>query len=261
MGVQNPESRIQSPEPGARNHPMRCAVGIGVAGLLCLAAVCYGYGGFEVTGGFVDFRGLNQRLDSLNQTPVPGDSFAGGSGRFTYRTPLWWYGGHGGAQVGAATIGGFGAAALRANHADSLGSEMVAIRAGIEFGYPYVPVEWFWLRGCLEVGGAGCAIYAHSVENGVLLGNFSGRVKRWYSSWIVSAAPGAEVMGMLPTVPGSYVGLFMKASYVIPLARTQWFGDQPPPVFSLGGFSLQIGLRFGRRFYLVDEFEQDMYEP
>jgi hypothetical protein len=232
-----------------------------MAGLLCLAAACYGYGGFEVTGGFVDFDSLNGKLSLLNQTPIPEDSFAGGSGRFNYRMPLWWYGGHGGSQVGPVTVGGFGAAAVRANHADSLGSELAALRAGFEVGYPYVPVEWFWLRGCLEFAGAGCVIYAHSVENGVVLGNFSGRVKRWYSSWTVSAAPGVEVMGMLPTLPGSYAGLFMKASYVWPFVGPQWFGDQPPPNFSLRGFSLQIGLRFGKRFQFVDAFEQDLYEP
>jgi len=232
-----------------------------VAGLLSLAAVCFGYGGFEVTGGFVDFGRLNRKLDTLNQTPIPEDTFAGGSGTFSYRMPLWWYGGHGGSQVGPVTLGGFGAVAARANHADSLGSELAALRAGFEVGYPYVPVEWFWLRGCLELGGASLAIYAHSVENGVVLGNFSGRVKRWYSSWTVSAAPGVEVMGMLPTFPGSYAGLFMKASYVWPFAGSHWFGDQPPPDFSLRGFYLQIGVRFGRRFQPVDEFEEELYEP
>jgi hypothetical protein len=240
---------------------MRCAVRVGVAGLVCLAAVCYGYGGFEVTSGFVGFDSLNRKLSLLNQTPIPEDSFAGGRGTINYKAPLWWYGGHGGSQVGVATVGGYGAVALRANHADSLGSEMAAIRAGLEVGYPYMPEDWFWLRGCLELGGAGCAIYAHSVENGVVLGNFSGRVKRWYSSWIISAAPGVEVMGMLPTLPGSFAGLFVKGSYFLPLTRPSWFGDQPPPVFGLRGFTVQVGLRFGRSFHRVDEFEEEQYEP
>ena len=233
---------------------MRCAFRVGVAGVLGLAAMCYGYGGFEVTAGFINFRGLNQKLTLLNQTPITEDSWAGGSGAFTYKTPLWWYGGHGGAQVGVVTIGGSGAFTVRANHADSLGSELAAIRGNFEVGYPYSPVEWFWLRGCLEIGGAGCAIYAHSVENGVLLGNFSGNFKRWYSAWIISAAPGVELMG---TLPGSYVSLFTKASYAIPVAGPQWLGDQSPPAFSLGGFSIQIGLRFGQTVHRAEEDEGD----
>ena len=66
---------------------MRCVIRAGVAGVLCLVAMCYGYGGFEVTGGFVDFRWLNQKLTLLNQTPIVKDSWAGGSGEFTYRAP------------------------------------------------------------------------------------------------------------------------------------------------------------------------------
>jgi len=226
---------------------MRCAIRAGVAGVLCLAAVCYGYGGFEVTSTFNGVGGLNQTLDSLNREWK-------GTGRFTHKSPLWWFGGHGGSQVGVVTLGGSGAATVRANHADSLGSELAAIRGNFEVGYPYSPVEWFWLRGCLEIGGAGCVIYAHSVENGLLLGNFGGNFKRWYSAWIVSAAPGVELMG---TLPGSYVSLFTKASYAIPVAGPQWLGDRLPPAFSLGGFSIQIGLRFGQTVHRAEEDEED----
>jgi hypothetical protein len=226
---------------------MRCAIRAGVAGVLCLAAVCYGYGGFEVTSTFNGVGGLNQTLDSLNREWK-------GAGRFTHKSPLWWFGGHGGSQVGVVTLGGSGAATVRANHADSLGSELAAIRGNFEVGYPYAPVEWFWLRGCLEIGGAGCVIYAHSVENGLLLGNFGGNFKRWYSAWIVSATPGVELMG---TLPGSYVSLFTKASYAIPVAGPQWLGDRLPPAFSLGGFSIQIGLRFGQTVHRAEEDEED----
>ena len=214
---------------------MRHAIQAVVVGVLSVAALCLGYGGFEVTGTFNDAKGLNHTLDSLNQVWK-------GSGNFNYKSSMWWFGGHGGARVGVVTIGGSGAVTVRANHTDSLGSEMAADRGNFEVGDPYSPVDWFWVRSCLEIGGAGCAIYAHSVENGVLLGNFSGNFKRWYSTWVLTAAPGVEVMG---TLPGSYVSLFTKASYVIPIARSQWLGDKSPPAFSLGGFSLQIGLRFG----------------
>ena len=215
---------------------MRHTIQTVIVGVVSVVALCLGYGGFEVTGTFNDAKGLNHTLDSLNQTWK-------GSGNFSYKSSMWWIGGHGGAQVGVVTVGGSGAATVRANHTDSLGSEMAAIRGNVEVGYPYSPVEWFWLRGCLEVGGAGCVVYCHSVENGVLLGNFSGNLKRWYSNWMISAAPGVELMG---TLPGTSVSLFTKASYVIPVARLQWLGDKSPPAFSLGGFSLQIGLRFGQ---------------
>jgi hypothetical protein len=235
---------------------MRCAIRAGVAGVLFLAAVCYGYGGFEVTAGFVDFKGLNRDLTYLNQAAPP----QGWHGRdsFSYRAPLWWYGGHGGGQVGIVTLGGSGAVAGRANHADSLGSELAALRGNFEVGYPYSPVGWLCLRTCLEIGGAGCVIYAHSIENGVVLGNFSANFKRWYSAWIISAAPGVEAMG---TLPGSQVGLFVKTSYVVPVAGPQWLGDQSPPAFSLRGFSIQIGLRFGKTVQRAQEEDENWLEP
>ena len=224
---------------------MRCAIRAGVAGFLCLAAVCYGYGGFEVTAGFVDFKGLNRDLTYLNQLDSAGGGI-GGTGSFKYRTPLWWYGGSGGDYVGPVTLGGSGAIAARANQADSLGSELAGIRASFELGYPYSPVARAWIRPTLELAGTGTVIYAHSKENGAVVGNFSGRFKRWFAAWGFAAVPGVEVMGSLPTSEESFIGLFIKTSYFVPLGRPAWFGDKNPPDFDLSGFVLQIGLRFGR---------------
>ena len=218
---------------------MRLTIRVGTIGILSLSAMCLGYGGFEVTTSFVDMRGLNQTLTALNQ-----DEW-NGSGKFTSPSPLWWFGGHGGGQVGIVTFGGSGAITVHAAHADSLGSELVALRGGFNAGYPYAPLKWFWVRPCVDVGAAGWLVYAHSVEGGVRVGGSQPNFSRFFSAWTLGAAPGVEVMGRLPSSRESFIGVFAKADYFIPLTGPEWFGDIPPPKFSLSGFNLQVGMRFG----------------
>ena len=112
-----PQARSSSREVVLR-HTIRAVV----IGVLSLVPFCFGYGGFEVSAGFVDFKGLNRNFSILNQfdSAIGG---IGGTGSFNYRGPLWWYGGSGGDHVGPVTLGGSGAFAARANQADSLGSE------------------------------------------------------------------------------------------------------------------------------------------
>jgi hypothetical protein len=215
---------------------LRFVIRAGVVGVLFLAATCLGYGGFEVTGSFVGVKGLNQTLTALNQNEW------NGSGKFADASPLWWLGGHGGGQVGIVTFGGSGAIGARASHAD-------ALRGNFEAGYPYAPVEWLWVRPCIDVGLAGWLVYAHSVEGGTLVGSFPSNFSKWYAAWTLGAAPGVEVMGRLPSSRESFVGLFAKADYFIPVAGPEWFGDVSPPKFSLSGFNVQVGLRFGRTPY------------
>jgi hypothetical protein len=157
-----------------------------------------------------------------------------------------WYGGHGGDHVGPVTLGGSGAIAARASQSDSLGTELAALRANFEVGYPYAPIGQAWVRPTLELAGTGLVTYAHTKENGAVVGNFSARFKRWFAAWDLGFVPGVEVMGALPLSEQSYIGLFVKASYFVPLTRPAWFGDKNPPDFDLGGFTLQIGVRFGK---------------
>jgi hypothetical protein len=44
----------------------------------------------------------------------------------------------------------------------------------------------------------------------------------------------------------SFAGAFLKACWYVPLSGPVWIGDDDPPGFSIKGFSLQAGLRFGR---------------
>lgn len=236
---------------------MKCATQVVLITVLGLSAMSYGYGGFDFTAGFPEFNGLKQHLDSLNQVPLVDSSGVGGSGEFTYNPPLWWYGGHGGGQFGVVSLGGSGAIAVRTNHADSLGCELAAVRADFEAGYPYAPVEWFWLRPCLGLAGTGVVIYPHSVEYGYGLGNFREWFKRWYAAWTVNAVPGLEVMGALPTGQGSYVGLYAKAGYLIPIVGPSWSGDDAPPSFSLSGFALQFGVRLGETFFKTEDQDEE----
>jgi hypothetical protein len=213
-------------------------------GVLTMAGFGFGYGGFEVTAGFVDFKAFNQLFTYFNQVDTPFG--VKGSDSFAYRAPMWWYGGHGGDHVGPVTLGGSGAVAARAKQTDSLGSELAAIRASFEVGYPYSPIGQAWIRPTLELAGTGLVMYAHTKENGAVVGNFSARFKRWFAAWDLGFVPGLEVMGALPVSEASYIGLFAKGSYFIPVGKPAWFGDKNPPDFDLGGFVLQIGLRFGK---------------
>jgi len=201
-----------------------------VIGVLSLAALSFGYGGLEVTSTFNDLKGVNHTLDSLNR-------FWHGTGQFAYKSPIWWFGGHGGELVGPVTLGGSGAIAPYAKQADSLKSDLAALRANFEVGFPYSPNQWVWVRPCLELGAMGLFVYAQTL---------SADNKRWFAAWSVGAAPGVEVMGSLPTSSQSFIGLFVKASYLVPVSGPSWFGDNPPPSLSLRGFALQMGLRFGK---------------
>jgi len=205
-------------------------------GVLSVAALCLGYGGVEVTGTFNNLGGLNQKLGSLNYA-------RGGTGRFTYRSPMWWFGGHGGEHVGPVTLGGSGALAHYANHADSLKSELAAVRASFEVGFPYNPNQRAWVRPCIEFGASGLLVYAQTL---------GGQSKWWFAAWSLGAMPGVELMGTLPTSSESFIGLFVKAGYAIPLSGPSWFGDNEPPRFSHRGFVLQMGLRFGKSAYQTD---------
>ena len=222
---------------------MTFKMGVGAVAIMSLVTLCLGYGGFEVTGSFVGVNGLNQALTALNRDVMDG------SDTFAETSPLWWLGGHGGGQVGVLTFGGAGAIAARTNHADSLGSELVALRGDFEAGYPYAPKEWFWVRPCVDVGLGAWLIYVHSVEGGVLVGGTQPNVSRWFPAWTLGVAPGVEVMGRLRSSRGSFTGLFAKASYFIPAAGPEWFGDAQPPKFSLSGLSVQVGMRFGSTSY------------
>jgi hypothetical protein len=208
-------------------------------GLASLVAAAVGYGGFEATGSFVSFHGLNQALTALNQNEWNGQS------SFEYSGPMWWLGGHGGAQVGVVTLGGSGAISVLANHADSLGSELLALRGEFEAGYPYSPIEQFWVRPCLDVGLATWLVYVHSVEGGLLVGSSQPNYSKWFMAWTIGATPGVEVMGRLRWSPSGFIGLFSKAGYHIPVAGPEWFGDSGHPRFGLGGFAAQFGMRFG----------------
>ena len=197
-----------------------------VFGVLSLAALSFGYGGFEVTSTFNDLGGLNRKLDTLL-----------GTHHFTYGAPMWWFGGHGGEHVGPVTLGGSGALSPSSKQSDSLKSQLAAIRANFEVGFPYSPKEWVWVRPCFELGATGLFVYAQTLR---------ADPKRWYAAWSVGAAPGVEVMGSLPTSSESFIGMFLKASYLIPFSGPAWFGDNEPPSLSLSGFALQLGIRFGK---------------
>ncbi len=214
-----------------------------VAGILFLATLGLGYGGFEVTSTFNSMGGLNDRLDSLNVARM-------GTGRFNFKSPLWWFGGHGGEQVGPVTLGGSGALAWRGNQADSVKGNLAALRADFDVGFPFIPNQYVWLRPSLELGGAGALVYAQT---------YNADAKYWFASWTVGATPGIEVMGILPTSSESFMGLFVKAGYFIPFSGPSWFGDKNPPAFSLRGFSLQIGLRFGKKFTTTEQEEGSGY--
>ncbi len=208
-----------------------------VLGVLLLVALSLGYGGFEVTSTFTSVGGLNYTLNSLNRG-------RGGTRELAYGSSLWWVGGHGGDHVGPVTLGGSGAISPWHHcQADSLESRLFAIRANFEVGFPYSPNEWVSVRPCVELGGNGLVVYAQTP---------SADSKMWFAAWTVGAAPGVELMGSLPTSSESFIGLFVKASYFIPVSGPAWFGDDNPPDFGLGGFAIQIGLRFGKTVSLAE---------
>jgi hypothetical protein len=150
-------------------------------------------------------------------------------------------GGHGGGLAGPVTVGGSGALGMKLASADTLEAQLAGARTFFEVGYPYAPIDQFWARGCLELGGGVWTHYIHSKES------FSNaRFISWWLGWTVGMAPGIEVMGRIRYQTDMFAGIFLKASWFIPFTGPQWYGDADPPEFSLGGFNLQVGLRFGK---------------
>jgi len=197
-------------------------------------AACFGYGGFELTSSFVRLRTLNEKFTELNRG-------WGGSEAFMYHGPLLWLGGHGGGFVSPVMLGGGGALGVKFGSADSLEAELAGARAFLDAGYPYAPIDQFWARGCLELGGGVWTHHIHYKES------FSDSdFSRWWLGWAVGMAPGIEVMGRIRYQSDMFAGIFLKASWFIPFTGPQSYGDSDPPAFGLGGFNLQVGLRFGK---------------
>ncbi len=125
--------------------------------------------------------------------------------------------------------------------ADSLGVELFGVLPSFELGYVLEPIEYMWIRPCLGLGGGAWASYVHSHES-FSQPNFG----RWFYGWSAGLGPGLEVMGRVPYRRESFIGLYVKAGYDLALA-SGLLGDEEPPDFRLGGFRLELGLRFDRR--------------
>ena len=216
---------------------MRYAL-FGAIGLTLLtASTGYGYGGFEMTGSFVNFSRLDEQFTAFNRAWKGADSFV-------HRGPIPWLGGHGGGLAGPVTVGGRGAFCYKGAAADSLESQLAGAGAFFELGYPWAPVDQFWARGFLELGGTAWVHYLHTKES------FSDpNFLRWYMGWVAGANPGIEVLGRIRYAGDLFAGLFLKAGWFIPFTGTQWAAgsDEPlRPEFSMSGLNLQLGVRFGR---------------
>ncbi|MEO0073578.1 MAG: hypothetical protein ABIK43_02800 [candidate division WOR-3 bacterium] len=198
-----------------------------------IAGICLGFGGFGAGLWFPRFAGLNRRLTELNRE-------WSGIGSFRYSPPLLTIGGHGAGEIAGITLGGWGDATVRQEQADSLGSTMAALFGGFEAGYPYSPVEPFWVRPLLDVDLGVWFVDAHSLEDG------GSNFYRWFLGWQMGLTPAVEIMGRIRTSPDSYMGLFVKTGYTLPFMETQWSGSAGRPDFQMKGLNIRLGLRFGR---------------
>lgn len=212
---------------------MKRAIMLVLAG--ALAGSCFGFGGFEAGLSFPGYGGLNRRLTELNRE-------WGGSESLGFAGPWPWLGGHGAGWAGDFTVGGRGAVTGYQTRADSLEAQGGGARLFLETGYAWSPVEQFWVRPVVELGGDALFFYIHDTGSPFRDPDFS----RWHVGWTLGVAPGLEVMGRLRHHIDRYVGLFAKAHYYIPVYGPDWYLDEEPAEFSLQGLHLQFGLRFGK---------------
>jgi hypothetical protein len=211
--------------------------------LLCwlvMATAASGYGGFGFSASYADLGGLDRMLSRLNREE------AGGSGAFALSQPLWSVFGQGGGHAAWFTVAGTGALFARVAKADALKSEMVGVSGWLEGGYPYAPLEWFWVRPTVDLGGTGWYGYAHSLDRGFFPGAMKAKTARKYFGWVAGVAPGLEVMGRIRSGRTSFFGLFVKGSWFIPAIGPQCYGNAGEQDFTLSGFSVTAGVRFGR---------------
>jgi len=229
---------MKTRQGNARRRIINCR---GIALLLGFAAsACLGYGGFGMTASFADLGPLNQRLTELNTGEPPN----GWNGKDTFRlnSPLWWLGGHGAARVGDVTIGGGGAATIYNISADSVDASIYSLIPAFQVGYIYEPIEYLWIRPCLDIGGGAWVNFVHSKES-TTQPNFS----QWFYAWTIGATPGLELMGRMPYGGNKVIGLYVKAGYFLPVYGPNWAGDDDPPPFDFKGIMLEAGIRFDRK--------------
>jgi hypothetical protein len=200
---------------------------------------CLGFGGFGATLSFVDFDGVNRTLTDLSREWTHNRS----TDSFAYAPPTTWLGGHGGGEIGPVTLGGWGVATFQQPQSDSLGSDFASVTGAFEVGYVCSPDKHVWIRPCLDLAVGAAFFDGHSLEHG------QSDFFRYFLGWQAGVAPGLELMGRIRYSTGSYAGLYVKAGYHVPFMRMQWSGDSDPPSFSLQGFQISAGLRFGRLEY------------
>lgn len=201
--------------------------------LLVVISLGSGYGGLGVAATFAEFAGLERAL-------VDHDTAWGGRGLFNIRPPLWSVGGHGAAETGSLTIGGFGTVSFLSYQAESTGTELMAAQTAFEIGYPYAMFEVLQLGPSLGIGPVAWCHLIHSQEPG------RSNYFRWHLGWVLSAAPGVELSVKLRVAEASYVAVYLKGAYSFSITPVDWHGDPGPPEFRPVGFQVQSGLRFGR---------------
>ena len=195
---------------------------------------CYGFGGPEWVMAYPNFDALNNRLTAIN------DSF-GGIDQVLHEQPLNFLGGHGAAHVGSVTVGGRGALGSSRAEGDAVTADLACATGAFEVGYPWAPVEYFWLRPCLELQAAGWVSLVR--PSGSTWGDAAHR--RWNVAWDLSVLPSLEAMARLRYLATHYIGVYASGGYNLPLFKPDYYGHRDPADFDLSGFVVRAGIRFG----------------
>jgi hypothetical protein len=204
-----------------------------------------GWGGLGVTGMMVEVEGLADSLNTINR------EILSGSQTVELKTPFYLIGGQGGGEIGIFSLGAWGGGLFRRAKADVLGASLGYAAGSAELGIHLKPADWFWIRPCLDAGGALFALELTEIEGGKAGDALEEPYRSSLKGWQITAGAGVALQFNLPLCKRSLVGLMIQTGYVYPLYMS--WRDQnglnidPIEGFGMHGAYLRAGINFAAR--------------
>lgn len=204
-----------------------------------------GWGGLGVTGMMVDVEGLNDSLRTINR------EILGGSQTVELESPFYFIGGQGGGEIGLFSLGAWGGGLFKTAKADVLEASLGYAAGSVELGIHLKPIKWFWIRPCIDAGGALFALELAEIGGGRAGDTLEEPYLSSLRGWQVNAGAGLALQFNVPLCKRSLVGLMIQTGYLYPLYMSWRDQDglniNPIEGFGMHGLYLRAGINFSAR--------------
>jgi hypothetical protein len=228
-----------------RSHVTKAFVLSILAVTVAFAYPAGGWGGLGVTGMMVDVEGLRDSLSAVNR------EILGGSQTVEFQSPFYFIGGQGGGEIGLFSLGAWGGGLFRSAKADALEASLGYAAGSVELGLSLKPAEWFWIRPCIDAGGALFALELAEIGGGKAGDTLEQPYLSSLRGWQVNAGAGLALQFNLPLCKRGLVGLMIQTGYLCPLYMSWRDQDglniDPIEGFGMHGLYLRAGINFAAR--------------